>query len=143
MNTKRWSEEERLLQVATRYNIHQTLQVQTKTIGTNISFYLLTKNISNSGLLLMWETRRSLPFKVNTLLEINFNLSENNQMRVQPSWLGKVVRRVEVEELERKILLGIQIVSLVHNEQGLWEDFVEVIEQEYTKQVDQTKVHVG
>jgi len=97
----------------------QELIVNSKTIGTSLSYKLKTEDVSETGLLLCWEYETQVPFLQNTLVE----------MEIDPTgaWLdepllcvGKVVRKFG--EVGTKF--GIVIVQMDGESISSWENCV-------------------
>jgi hypothetical protein len=108
------------------------LEVESRTIGTDASYSLITEDISRSGLLLVWDRDVKMPFIVNTLLELTIDPS-GSCLDKPVSCLGKVVRR-EAESEDGKghqTRLGIQIVQIDNNDLQAWEGCLTQLEKRF------------
>ena len=110
---------------APRFTTNGGLLVKSKTIGTMLAYQLSTDDISSSGMLLSWDHNATIPFRENTLLELEID--------PQGSWLGKplycmgkVARRFVADE-ESKTKFGISIVQMDGDCMNKWENCIQKI----------------
>lgn len=108
------------------------LQVQSRTIGTNVAYSLSTEDVSRSGLLLVWQHGETMPFIVNTLLELTID-PHGSCLEKPVSCLGKVVRREQesAKEGDPSTKLGIQIVQIDKGDQTVWEGCLGELERRF------------
>lgn len=108
------------------------LHVESRTIGTDASYSLITEDISRSGLLLVWDRDVKMPFIVNTLIEMTIDPT-GNCLDKPVSCLGKVVRReAEAEDGKgHQTRLGIQIVQIDNGDLKAWEGCLSQLEQKF------------
>jgi hypothetical protein len=114
-----------------RYQVDTGILVESKTIGTDISYRLTTKNVSRSGMLLSWQKAFSLPFMVNTIIELKID-AKSAVLSEPVSCLGKVVRRVDQDGVH----FGVQIIQMENDDLVAWEHCIALIEKRLT-QLDQ------
>ena len=108
------------------------IEVESRTIGTNAAYKLLTEDISRSGLLLVWDREVKMPFIVNTLLELTIDPS-GSCLDKPVSCLGKVVRRDSGDEQGKgnSARLGIQIVQIDNSDLNAWEGCLTELEKRF------------
>ena len=105
--------------------------VESKTIGTEIAYRLTTENLSRSGMLLSWNRSTSVPFIVNTIVELRIDPGTSH-LAAPVSCLGKVVRRDDASGTK----LGIQIIQINNDDLVAWESCVATIEKK-TRQLQE------
>jgi hypothetical protein len=111
------------------------LHVESKTIGTSAAYHLYTEDVSRSGLLLVWDRDTTMPFNVNTLLEMIIDPS-GTYLGKPLTCLGKVVRREidkgEVGENQAATTrLGVQIVQIDKTDLNAWEGCLTQLEKQF------------
>ncbi len=120
----------RLLQdeapAAARFSPNDELIVESKTLGTSISYNLFAVNVSKSGFLLTWTRDTAVPFNVNTILEMRID-PYNEWFDRSVTCLGKVVRRDD-QTLKRP-KFGVKIVQIDEEEMGGWQQCLEYLEK--------------
>jgi len=108
------------------------LTVDSKTIGTTFSYQLYTEDVSRSGLLLVWDRDSSMPFNVNTILELTID-PQGDYLGKPLTCLGKVVRRdIDKGADQRTHLatrLGVQIVQIDKSDLHAWENCLSQLER--------------
>ena len=107
------------------------LLVESKTIGTDVAFKMMTGNFSRSGLLLEWQHQSQMPFIVNTILEMRID-PMGSVLDTPVLCLGKVVRRREVEKNQRGSMgaqIGVQIIQMDTDDLTLWEKCLAAVEK--------------
>lgn len=112
---------------APRMEVDQALVVDSKTLGTTISYRLTTMNVSKSGLLLQWTNESHVPFIVNTLIELTIDPGRRWLPQPVPC-LGKVVRREEVGVEGARF--GVRIVQIDNADLEAWEGCIKALEKE-------------
>lgn len=108
---------------APRFDVKSQVQVQTKTLGAEVSYGLTTRNVSRSGLLLSWEQGSRVPFIENTLVEMTID-PHKSLLETPVQCLGKVVRRVDKSaHVDRQSVadFGVQIVQIDGDDLSNWE----------------------
>ena len=116
---------------APRFDMSSRVQVQTKTLGAEISYGLTTRNVSRSGLLLTWEQGSRVPFIENTLVEMTID-PHQSLLDIPVNCMGKVVRRVDnfSEESQQSMSdFGVQIVQIDGNDLVNWEACITALAQ--------------
>lgn len=108
---------------APRYAAHQSVVVETRTLGTLLSYSLPMRNLSRSGMLVAWQRMSPLPYQVNTLLELNIS-SEKSVFSQPVACIGKVVRMARTGPEE----FGIEIVQIEGQDAATWEAAVAMYE---------------
>ncbi len=113
---------------APRFEVTDAVQVQSRTIGTDVSYSLSTKNVSRSGLLLTWEQNSRVPFIENTIIEMT--IDPNCQLLHEPvHCLGKVVRRVQRPMMGGNAAntaeFGVRIVQIDNRDLDVWESCID------------------
>lgn len=102
---------------AKRVSLTGDLLVESKTIGTILSYDLITDNVSRTGMLLTLGRNKNVPFQVNTLIEMT--VDGGAQLFERPvSCLGKVVR-LDTNEMEPRF--GVRIVQIDARDLEVWE----------------------
>lgn len=110
---------------AKRIGVTQSVDVESRTLGTLMTYNMSTGNVSRSGLLLQVGTNRKVPYLVNTIVELT--VDKDCQMFDRPvSCLGKVVR-VTLDG-ERRPQYGVQIIQLDGDDLSVWEKGVNELE---------------
>lgn len=107
------------------------LLVESKTIGTDVTYKLMTGNFSRSGLLLEWQHQSKMPFIVNTILELKID-PKGSVLDAPVLCLGKVVRRKEVGKDQIGFLgtqIGVQIIQMDTDDLTLWEKCLALVEK--------------
>lgn len=103
---------------AKRLDIDSGLIVESKTIGTVLSYNLATENVSRTGMLLNVGRNKRVPFLVNTILELT--VDSGTQLFERPiNCLGKIVR-VDGQDPKRP-RYGIHIVQIDARDLEAWE----------------------
>ena len=120
---------------APRVALEESIVVESKTLGTNVSYRLTTHNVSKSGLLLHWSNDSRLPFIINTLIEMT--IDPGAVVLKQPvNCLGKIVRKEGSVPTE----FGVRIVQIDNSDLEAWESCVSVLERDakhlVTEEVD-------
>ncbi len=111
-------------EVAERFSVLGDLEISVKTFGTSLQFDFVTKNMSKSGLLIRSQAN-PLPYRENTLLEIN--VDPKLQRITKPvSLMGKVTRRVDLTSGE--VDLGISVIGELSDMEG-WNQCVSSFEK--------------
>lgn len=107
------------------------LTVESRTIGTEVSFKMTTGNFSRSGLLLEWQHRSQMPFIVNTIIEMRID-PKGSVLDSPVSCLGKVVRRKEGDANHKGSVgtqIGVQIIQMDTDDLTLWEKCLAAVEK--------------
>ncbi len=102
---------------ASRFDLDGRLRVNSKTIGSNLSFDLSPENISKTGMLLTWNSTVKTPFSEKTIVDLTVD-PEAKLFRRPLKCLGKVVRKFEQNGQES---FGIRIVQMELEDVSLWE----------------------
>ena len=111
---------------AKRIELPKQLVVESRTLGTLLTFAMPLDNVSRSGLLLSIGRNKKLPFQVNTLLEIT--VDPRGALFPRPvACIGKIVR-THSEQGDTKPRFGIQIVQIEAAELTAWERALDQIE---------------
>lgn len=92
--------------VAQRTKISGKIEMDGRTIGSNLNFRMTTDNLSKSGVLI--STDAEIPFRKNTIVELTVDPSAE-YLSEAIHLLGKVIRRND--ESSPKVELGIMIIS--------------------------------
>jgi len=111
---------------AQRMDVDNSLVVDSKTLGTTITYRLTTRNVSKSGLLLSWNNDSHVPFIVNTLIEMTIDPGSRWLTNPVPC-LGKVVRREEGGKQGARF--GIRIIQIDNEDLENWETCVGNLER--------------
>jgi hypothetical protein len=111
---------------AKRIPLQGGLSVESKTLGTMLSYDMATQNVSRTGMLLTLGRSKKVPFQVNTLIEML--VDGDAELFERPvSCLGKVVRLEKAEdEVEAKY--GVHIVQIDARDLDVWEKGVVQLE---------------
>ena len=109
----------------------ENLIVESKTIGTDISYRMTTENFSRSGMLLEWQHRSQMPFIVNTIIEMTID-PRGTVLGAPVACLGKVVRRKDTGD--RTVgydgaQIGVQIIQMETDDLTMWEKCLALIEK--------------
>lgn len=106
---------------APRYKIKDKLIVDTKTIGTNLTYRLEADNISRSGILLKTTNNHSIPFIEKTILELTID-PELNWLPLPIKCLASVVRKEIIKkETQSEICIGVRIIQIDNTDIENWE----------------------
>ncbi len=110
---------------APRVSLDGNIVVESKTLGTNVSYRLTTDNVSKSGLLLHWSNDSRLPFIINTLIEMT--IDPGATILKQPvNCLGKIVRKEGAVPTQ----FGVRIVQIDNSDLEVWEACVSLLERD-------------
>ena len=123
---------------APRYVPDRDLMVESKTIGSDISYKLTTENVSRSGMLLSWQRSVQVPFLVNTIVEMRID-PRGEFLSMPVNCLGKVVRRDD----ESGVRFGVQIIQIDNDDMVAWENCLAIIEKRSSQLFDDAKRAVG
>lgn len=123
---------------APRAHVTEKLVVESKTIGTKLSYQFDTDNISASGLLLTTDRISRVPFSVNTILEMTID-PHHEWLDAPLACLGKVVRREICKETDKVPMtkttkIGVQIVQIDNTDQLAWEKCVNKLLERQARQ---------
>lgn len=111
---------------ARRIDLGDRVNVETKTLGTAMSFVLGMENLSRSGLLLSKGRNYRVPFQVNTLVEIT--VDPDQKIFERPvSALAKVVRFGE-GSIGQEASFGLRIIQIDAKDSEIWEKCVAGLE---------------
>ena len=99
--------------------------VESKTLGTTMSYVLEADNLSRTGMLLNVGKNVRVPFLVNTLLELTVD-TRGALFEKPVECLGKIVRLDRDDE--SKAQYGVHIVQIDTRELEAWERTVERLE---------------
>lgn len=119
---------------APRFSPNEDLVVKSKTIGTMLAYQLSTDDISYSGLLLSWNHNVTIPFRENTLIEMEID-PESNWLNEPVRCMGKVARRFNSND-GATTKFGISIVQIDHDSLKNWEDCIDYLKQHKSLPVD-------
>lgn len=103
---------------AKRINLAEGIVVESKTIGTILSYNMATENLSRTGMLLNPGRNKRLPFQVNTLLELTVD-APGALFERPVSCLGRIVRANDGDSGEKRF--GIHIVQIDARDMEVWE----------------------
>ncbi len=92
--------------------------VKSCTIGGNVTFALLSENISRSGLLLAWHSKHRAPFQEKTIIQMTID-SESHMFESPLTCLGKIVRIAMDDSDCRKY--GVRIIQMTPKDQAIWD----------------------
>ncbi len=110
------------------------LQVQAKTFGSPILYKMNTMDASLSGVLLSTNNPQSIPFKVNTILEITLFAEGITEKPI--NFVGKIVRRDDIViDQGGKSSFGVKIIDIDHNNSKCWDVLIEYL-QEHSKEIE-------
>lgn len=112
---------------AQRMDVDGSMVVDSKTLGTSITYRLTTRNVSKSGMLLSWNNDSHVPFIVNTLIEMTIDPGARWLSQPVPC-LGKVVRREEGGSAGASF--GIRIIQIDNSDLEAWEACVGSLERD-------------
>lgn len=117
LNRKENRKTERLL-------LDKPLRVVMCSIGANIKYELLTKNISMNGFFLDFSKPGRFPFNTSSILEVWLELEENKTIFFN----GKVARIVypqDVQSGEGGSGIAIRIIQIDSNNEALLKEFID------------------
>lgn len=103
--------------------------VKAKTFGSPVPFKLSTSNVSLSGLLITSDANESIPFVVNTIVELTVGPAPG-LIKDPVNFVGKIVRKSAVFMKDGKPLIdfGVKIVDMDDKNCALWRTFMETLE---------------
>ena len=110
--------------IADRVELLSPLLLKVNTFGVPEKFKMLAKNLSMSGLLISSPNSRSLPFHVNTIIEIAVDIKVREEGTGLLNIIGKVVRKFNRDGEQ---LLGVQIISTDEVSVKEWCDMVDFL----------------
>lgn len=130
----------KIQKVAPRISVDLT--VKTKTIGSRLSYELVTANISKSGVLLVWNKQSKLPFLEKTIIEMEID-PDCHWLSNPVNCMGNVIRKVETPHTEdstglSKQEFGIAIIALDTKDNYIWEQCVSDLQRREFKKLDDT-----
>jgi hypothetical protein len=99
--------------------------VESKTLGTTMSYVLEADNLSRTGMLLNIGRNVKVPFLVNTLLELTVD-TRGTLFERPVQCLGKIVRLDRADD--ERAQFGVHIVQIDTRELETWEKVVERLE---------------
>jgi len=111
---------------ARRIDVGERVSVETKTLGTAMSFVLGMENLSRSGLLLSKGRNYKVPFQLNTLVEITVD-PEQKVFERPVNALAKVVRFGEASP-GQQASFGLRIIQIDTKDNEIWEKCVAGLE---------------
>lgn len=114
---------------ARRLDVLKGVVVESKTIGTSMSYPMETENLSRTGLLLnvARNSKLKVPFRVNTIIEMT--VDPDTALFERPiSCLGKVVRLADEDGAEGPSY-GVHIVQIDGRDLDVWERCVGALEE--------------
>ena len=118
---------------AKRIASESSLLVESRTIGTEMSYNLETENLSRTGFLLNSASYCKVPFQLNTILELRID-TKGRVLREPVQCLGKIVRVETAPEADidgvRKRRYGIAIVQIEGSHVEAWDKAVMAMERD-------------
>ena len=103
--------------------------VESKTIGTNLSFPLISEDISRTGLLLTWDSDIIIPFLENTILDLN--IDAGSAIMDKPlRCLGKITRTIG-DKSHRPRRFGVKIIQIETGDQEIWDQLIRGFEKTF------------
>lgn len=97
--------------------------LQSKTIGTSMSFLMQILDVSHTGMKLRWDSGQKMPFLENTLIEVSVPIRLGKGLPEQTiQSLAKVVRTEESGEKPQEF--GIKMIFLEPHSHQLWKEAV-------------------
>ena len=120
------------------------LKVESRTLGTNAAYNFSTKNVSRSGLLLVWDRAVAfMPFIENTLLELVIDPA-GDHLVAPVNCLGKVIRKDSRQLKNKRIdVIGVQIVQIDSSDMELWDKCLAELEKYHGLELSQDIPGVG
>jgi len=122
MKDKKTTEKDRVR--APRFRPKERVIVNSKTIGTYLTYKLSTENLSRSGMLLEWQQNRPIPFIENTILEMT--IDPDSRVLGKPlQCLGKIVRRKKSEDHAGETQFGVSIIQIEQEDMEDWHSCID------------------
>ncbi len=119
---------------APRFRPSERVVVNSKTIGTYLTYKLSTENLSRSGLLLEWQQNRPIPFIENTILEMTIDPGAN--ILGKPlQCLGKIVRRKESNARSGETQFGVSIIQIEQEDMEQWHSCIEELSMKGAEEI--------
>lgn len=119
------------LRMAPRFAPDQEISLQMRTFGTQNSYNFIVENLSHSGLLVATTLDETLPFRVNTLVDMTVD-KECRAFKTPILATGKIVRRFDdtAGASQRVIRIGLAIIDIDPRQQDEWAAALEALEQD-------------
>lgn len=105
---------------ASRFDLDGQIRVESRTIGSDLSYELTSLNISKTGMLLTWKSSVKIPFMEKTILELTVD-PDGNILKKPLRCLAKIVRKFNQDGCET---YGVRIVQMETEDVGLWESTI-------------------
>lgn len=106
-----------------RKTVKSPSYLQSKTIGTSLSYPLKILNVSDSGMKLLWDNEHQLPFMENTLIELSLPIKLRKDMpEYEMNYLAKVVRMTDGDNDQQ--VFGVKLIFLEPQSHQMWKEAV-------------------
>lgn len=114
---------------AQRVCLDDPLTVSMKSIGSDVKYDLITKEVSNNGFFLAFDKPGRFPFSKSSILEVSLDFGDSQKI----SFNGQMARIIFPKDEAAKVFgpgIAIKIVQIAEDQQQKLDDFIKKKAQE-------------